>query len=122
MVEKGKMYYFVEAMNPSLPDSVILGYSEKQMEWAKYNEGNIWASLVGDNLLYANKFNEYQQFFGDGPFTQAFSNDAPSRLGEFIGLQIVRSYMNNNDVTLQELMNNKDLLQIFQDSNYKPKK
>lgn len=29
--------------------------------------------------------------------------------------------MNNNDVTLQELMDNKDLLQIFQDSNYKPK-
>ena len=61
-------------------------------------------------------------FFGDGPFTQAYSNDAPSRLGEFFGLNIMRSYASNHDFDLQTLMKRKDLQDILQDSGYKPKK
>ena len=72
-------------------------------------------------MLYSNEVEVFRPLFGDGPFTQAFSNEAPSRLGEFIGLQIIRSYMNNNDVSLKDLMNNNDLQQIFQESQYKPK-
>lgn len=122
MIHLGKMNYFVEAMNPQLPDSVLLGYSSKQMQWALLHEGDIWASVVGNDMLYAKGLDAYRNFFGDGPFTQAFSEDAPARLGEFIGLQIVRSYMSNNDVSLQELMDNDDIQRIFQDSFYKPKK
>ena len=73
-------------------------------------------------MLYSNDLNTSRNFFGDGPFTQAFSNEAPARLGEFIGLQIIRSYMTHNDVSLQELLNNKDIQQIFQESQYKPRK
>ena len=62
-------------------------------------------------------------FFGDGPFTQAYSNDAPSRLGEFFGLNIVRAYVSNHDdFDLKQFMERKDLQNIFQDSGYKPKK
>ena len=78
--------------------------------------------MVGNKLLYANGTEIFRNLFGDGPFTQAFSKDAPARLGEYIGLQIVRSYMTNNDVSLQDLLRNEDLQQIFQDSQYKPKK
>ena len=60
--------------------------------------------------------------YGDGPFTQAYSNDAPSRLGEFFGLNIIRSFFSNNEISLQDLMQRKDLQNIFQDSGYKPKK
>ncbi len=121
MINAGKRLYFIEAMNPSLPDSILMGYSSKQMQWAQLYESDVWASVVGNNMLYSNEVEMFRTLFGDGPFTQAFSNEAPSRLGEFIGLQIIRSYMNNNDVSLQDLMNNKDLIQIFQASQYKPK-
>jgi hypothetical protein len=61
-------------------------------------------------------------FFGDGPFTQTYSNDAPSRLGEFYGLNIVRSYFSDHDISLQDLMEQSDLQGLFQESGYKPRK
>lgn len=121
MIKVGKRLYFIEAMNPSLPDSVLLGYSEKQMNWARQHEGDVWASLVGNDMLYAKNAELFRTYFGDAPFTQAYSQEAPPRLGEFIGLQIIRSYMTNNDVTLQEMLRDNDVQQIFQHSQYKPK-
>lgn len=122
MVNNGKMDFFIEAMCPAMPDSILLGYSSDQWHWAVENEGAVWADIVGNRRLYDSSLDSYMMYFGDGPFTQAYSNDAPSRLGEFFGLNIVRSYFSNNEISLQELMERKDLQNIFQDSGYKPKK
>ena len=122
MIAQGKMYYFIEAMNPSLPDSVIMGYSKSQMEWADDNEGAVWAAVVGNNMLYSNNLEQRRLLFNDGPFTAAFSENAPARLGDYFGLQIVRSFMSNNDETLQNLMEMTDYQDIFQRSRYKPRK
>lgn len=122
MVNNGKVDYFIEAMCPTMPDSVLLGYSSSQWLWAMENEGQVWADIVGNRRLFDSSLDSYMMFFGDGPFTQAYSNDAPSRLGEFFGLNIIRSYFSNNETSLQELMQRKDLQSIFQDSGYKPKK
>ena len=122
MVFYGRRNYFIEAMSPDLPDSILLGYSSEQWRWAVENEGQMWADIVGNRRLYDAGLDSYMMFFGDGPFTQAYSNEAPSRLGEFFGLNIVRSYVSNNEISLQDLMQRKDLQQIFQDSGYKPRK
>lgn len=122
MIEQGKKYYFIEAMNPSLPDSVILGYSTRQMDWANYHEGQIWAYVVEKNMLYANTYEQRRMLFNDGPFTTAFGEDSPSRIGDFLGLKIVRSFMSNNDETLTNLMKMTDDQDIFQRSQYKPRK
>ena len=122
MVEHGKELYFIEAMNPSLPDSVILGYSRQQMEWAEDNEGAVWAAVVGNNMLYNNVLDHRRALFNDGPFTAAFGNDSPARLGDYLGLQIVRSFMTNNDVMLTEFMKMTDYQDILQKSQYKPRK
>lgn len=122
MIDRGKKYYFIEAMDPTLNDSVLLGYSSQQMEWAQDNEGQIWATIVGNNMLYANGFEQYRVLFNDGPFTAAFSENAPARLGDFVGLQIVRAFMSNNDESLQSLMQMTDYQDILQRSQYKPRK
>ena len=122
MVFYGRRNFFVEAMCPEMPDSILLGYSQEQWEWATENEGQMWADIVGSRRLYDSGLDAYMMFFGDGPFTQAYSYEAPSRLGEFFGLNIIRSYFSNNEITLQNLMRRKDLQNIFLDSGYKPKK
>ena len=122
MVYNGEVDFFIEALCPSLPDSVLFGYSSKQWQWAVDNEGAVWADIVGNRRLYDSNLNAYMMFFGDGPFTQAYSNDAPSRLGEFFGLNIVRSYFANHDISLQDLMEKNDMQEIFQESGYKPRK
>ncbi len=120
MINVGKQLYFIEAMNPALPDSVLLGYSSQQTQWAHQYEADVWAAIVGNNMLYSNDMMAFRNFFGDAPFTQAFSRESAPRLGEYIGLQIIRSYMTHNDVSLQDLLRNNDVQQIFQDSQYKP--
>ena len=122
MVFYGRRNFFIEAMCPQLPDSVLLGYSSNQWQWAEENEGQVWADIVGNRRLYDAGLDAYMMYFGDGPFTQAYSNDAPSRLGEFFGLKIIRSFFSRNEIPLQDLMQRKDLQIIFQDSGYKPKK
>ena len=122
MVNAGKIKYFIEAMAPELPDHILLGYSEEQMKWADENEGGVWADIVGNQRLFSTGLDMHMTFLADGPFTQEYSNEAPARLGEFFGLHIVRSYMANNEITLQQLMKNNDLQGIFQSSNFKPKK
>ena len=123
MVYCGKMDFFIEAMCPTMPDSVLLGYSTRQWQWAVENEGAVWADIVGSRRLYDSSLDSYMMLFGDGPFTQAYSNDAPSRLGEFFGLNIIRSYAStHDDFNLPQFMNRTDLQDIFQDSGYKPKK
>ena len=122
MVFYGRRNFFVEAMCPELPDSILLGYSSDQWRWAVENEGQVWADIVGNRRLYDAGLDSYMMFFGDGPFTQAYSNEAPSRLGEFFGLNIIRSYVSNHETIFQNLMDRKDLQDIFQDSGYKPKK
>lgn len=119
----GRRNFFIEAMCPSIADSVLLGYSSRQWQWAVENEGQAWADIVGSKRLYDAGLDAYMMYFGDGPFTQAYSNDAPSRLGEFFGLNIIRAYTSNHeDFNLQLLMQQNDLQDIFLDSGYKPRK
>ena len=122
MVEAGRRDLFVEALYPALPDEVLLGYSKEQLQWANANEGDLWADVVGNQLLYSSDFEAFRTFFADGPFTNEYSYDAPARLGEFLGLRIVRSYLGTEGATFRELMHTSDLQGVFLDSGYKPKK
>ena len=122
MVEQGRRDFFVEALCPSIDEEALLGYAKEQLQWAVDNEGNLWADIVGNQLLYSSDFELFRTFFADGPFTNEYSHDAPARLGEFLGLRIVRSYFGRNETTLQELMQTRDLQGLFLDSGYKPRK
>lgn len=122
MVYAGKMYYFAEAMCPPISDDVLLGYTKPQLRWAEVNEGDLWADLVGGQLLYSTEMEIFRTFFADGPFTNEYSHEAPPRLGEFLGIHIVRSYISVKNISLRDLMQNNDLQGIFLESNYKPKK
>lgn len=123
MVEAGRMYFFMEAMSPLTADEVLLGYTPSQLQWAEDFQGDLWADIVGSQVLYSSDMEVYRTFLADGPFTNEYSHEAPARLGEFIGLNIIRSYVKANpEVALRDLMEGRDLQAIFQESHYKPKK
>jgi hypothetical protein len=64
-----------------------------------------------------------RKFFTDGPYSHSFSSESPARLGEWLGWQIVKAYMNKNqEVTLQQLLLEEDDQKILTNSRYKPKK
>lgn len=123
MVAEGKALYLADITLPGVSDPYIIGYSEGQMDWCIENEGNIWALLIENNLLYSSDREKTGKFFQDGPRTQGLVDQAPGRLASFMGWQIVKKYMENRkDVTLKQLLENTNAQEILSKSGYKPKK
>jgi uncharacterized protein YjaZ len=83
----------------------------------------MWSYFIAQKLLYTTDQAEVMKFTTDGPFTSAFSKEAPPRVGYWLGRQIVKQYMNKNPkVTLQQLMNETDAQVILTKAKYKPSK
>ncbi len=123
MIAYGKAFYFAKHMQPCLPDSVLIWYSTEEIKGAEENENIIWASLLENQVLYATSHMIKQRYLGDRPFTIEIGEKCPGRIGQWVGWQIVNSYMKNNpSVTMQELMANTNADQLFKQSRYKPVK
>jgi len=117
----GKIYFAVKALMPEAEDSVIIGYTGKQMQYCKQNEKNLWGYMAEKNRLYENNMRTVQELTGEGPFTSAISKECPPGIAKWMGWQIVKSYMDKNEnVTLEQLMNEKDAQKILSKSKYRP--
>ena len=121
MIHKGKVLYFTQSMLPSISDSLLLRYSTKQYTWCRTFEGKIWGLMIDNQFLFKKDQKLVGKFMNDGPFTTVFSNTSPSRIGWFVGWRIVSSYMNHNDVSMIDLLQEKDTKKILKLSKYKPK-
>ena len=123
MVEAGKHQYLVDALIPDIPAWLKLNYTKSQYDWTVKNETHIWAALIENRLLYSSEGQYFQMFLSDGPYTMEFSKESPSRLGEWIGLQIIHSFMQNNPgISLQMMLQETDAQKILTMSGYKPEK
>ena len=124
MIFFGKQLYFKDRVIPFKTDAEKIGYSKKQLEFANANENMIWTEFVENEMLYKTDGSLPARFIADAPFSKFFlelDNETPGRLGQYIGWQIVRSYMRNNEVSLNEMLQT-EALDIFNKSNYKPSK
>jgi hypothetical protein len=121
MIQRGKILFFAETLLPGLDEDYNIGFTREQIRWCVNNEGKLWAFFLNNKLLYTTDNNIINKFMGDGPFTTAFSNESPARIGEWFGWQIVHSYMANNNVTLPSLMSDNNSQQILNKSKYKPR-
>lgn len=123
MVEAGKHQYLIDALIPDIPGYVKMNYTQNQYRWVQKNETHVWAALIENRLLYSSDGQYFRMFLSDEPYTMEFSKESPPRLGEWIGLQIIRSYMNNNpEITLQMMLQETDAQKILTLSGYKPEK
>lgn len=121
MIDGGKLLAFLDAMFPEIPDELKISYTTQQLNWAKQNEENIWAFLISNSLLYSKDYQTQSKLIQDGPFTTGFGNESPSRLGVFIGWEIVLSYLKNNpNVSLEEMLKMTDSQKLLENSGYKP--
>lgn len=124
MIYKGKKMYLLDTYLPKVLDRFKIGYPQVKLDWAKSNEEQIWKYFIEKDILYSTSKELDKRFLDIAPFSKFYleeDNQSPGRIGEFIGWQIVHSYMRNNDVSLQELLQKKEE-EIFKKSKYKPKK
>lgn len=120
LIYKGKVIYLLTKLLPDYEIHDILKYTEEELGGCEVSENVVWDHIIKQNYLYISDYPI--SYFNYSPFTVGFedNSDAPDRLGIFMGYKIVQSYMNNNNISISELMNNIDSEQIFQSSKYDP--
>lgn len=124
MIHYGKLMYFKDKVIPFKSDAIKIGYSAEQLEWARDNESYIWRYFVEKELLYSTDPKLAARFINPAPFSKfnlELDRESPGRLGQYIGWQIVRAYMENNDISLNEMFA-KNAEDIFNNSRFKPRK
>jgi len=124
MINSGKELYLKDLLLPNYTDAEKIGYTEKQIQFCQENENYMWEFFVSNKLLYSTDAKLPNRFINLAPFSKFYleiDNETPGRVGQWIGLQIVRSFMENNEITVQQMLkiNTKE---IFELSKYKPKK
>ena len=125
MVHNGKILYFMDqVLSEATPDSVKIGYTAQQLQWCKTFEADIWAYFLENKLLYETDYQKIQVLLSEGPFTPGLGekNESAPKLGVWIGWQMVRKYMQEHpELSLQQLMAERDAQKILNGSKYKPK-
>ncbi|NUM31980.1 MAG: hypothetical protein HUU47_06615 [Bacteroidetes bacterium] len=123
IITEGKTLYITNALIPQIEDSIKLGWTPNQLEWALKYESDIWAKMVDSKCLYSTKQEDIRDYLNDGPFTTAdgFGAGTAPRIGAYIGWQIIKKYINNYPKTsLEQLILLKDADEILIKSKYKP--
>ena len=123
MIYFGKELYLKDVLMPNVDDRKKIGYSQEDLDWAFANEEPMWRNFIENEYLYStdNKLN--QRFLEPAPFSKfglELDNESPGKLGRFVGWQIVRAFMENNEVDVKQLMT-MPAEEIFKKSNYKPR-
>ena len=121
MLYRGKIMYLTAQIFDELPGYEVMGWTKEQWDWCMKNERAIWHLVMDKRDLFKTESLVLTGYLNDGPFTSEISQDAPGRLGIWLGWRIAESYMEHNQsVTLQDLMAEPDAQKILEDSYYKP--
>lgn len=124
MIFEGKQLYAKDLLLPDYTDAEKMGYTPEQIKWCEENEEYMWRHFIENEMLYSEDPKLNTRFIAPAPFSKFYleiDNDSPGRVAAWIGWQVVRSYMKNNNVTLPELLKT-NAKEIFEKSKYKPKK
>lgn len=122
MVEKGKQWYLLDKFLPRTPDSIKTGFTQLQLKWCEENEGQIWSDIVKNEDLNSLNPVVIQNYIGEGPFTQGFSQEySPGNLGQWLGWRIIQKFVDKNPGMKPEAIMQLPARQILEEAKYKPR-
>lgn len=108
MIYEGKILYCLSRIFPRTNEYALLGYSDKQAQWCKENEAEIWKQLIGKKHLFNTESMLINKYIEPAPFVSVLHQDAPGRLGRWIGLQIIKAYANEKKKEAIEIIETTD--------------
>lgn len=121
MIDHGKVYYLISQLLPCTPDHEIIGFTKQELLDVNANQEIIWASLIENQALYETGEFHKRKFLGERPNVYEIGEKCPGRIGAWVGWQIVQSYMNKTNVSMQEMLRTNDHHSLFAESEYKPR-
>lgn len=121
IIFRGKQMYLLAQLLPEATEAEVIGYSEAQWDWCEKFEKEIWYRIMDKRDLFKTEQMVLTSYLNDGPFTAEISQEAPGRIGIWVGWRIVDSYMRHHpEVSIQQLMEESDAQKILEYSYYKP--
>ena len=119
MVNEGKILYALSVLLPEWNAADLIAYTPEQFKWCNDNESIIWKQIIQQNHLYDSNFLTIQKYISEAPYTVTLSSESPGRVGCWVGWQIVKAYMNKNNIQLTDLLA-ADSQKILKGSLYNP--
>ena len=120
MLYRGKLMYVCSTLLDE-PQYEVMGYTKQQWQWCEKNERQVWNRIMDKRDLFKTEQLLLTSYLNDAPFTAEISQEAPPRLGTWIGWRIAESYMEHHpEVSLQQLIADHDAEKILRNSYYKP--
>jgi hypothetical protein len=104
IIHHGKILYLLDAMLPNKSIENKLEFTKSQLEWCEKSEKFLYQTLIEKKLIYTKNYKEISRFINPGPFTNGFPESSPSGVGKWIGYQMVKQYMEGNDISIAELV------------------
>ena len=122
MITNGKILYIMDQLLPYAPDSVKLAYTPDQVQWCEANELAMWSHFLSEDLLYSAKRKDIRKLVEHSPNSPGMPDEAPGRTANWLGWQIVKSFMQRNpETSLEDLIALKDAQKILDMARYKPR-
>lgn len=121
MIEKGKQWWLLDKLMPTTADSLKTGYTQKQLDWCKQNEGMIWNYFVTSENFESIEPNIIQNYIGESPTTQGMPETSPGNIGQWVGWQIVTKFAKENPSLKPAELMNTPARKILTESKYRPK-
>ncbi len=104
IINFGKAIYLTEAAFPEMEKNNIIRYKKTDYDWAIRNEAGFWKYLIDQKQLFILDDKLLANYLQESPFTAGIPMKGPDRLGQFLGWRIVQSYMEQNEITIAELI------------------
>ncbi len=121
MIWGGKKLYLADEILNFVPDTIVTEYSAEQLQWCRNNEEQMWSFFFEQDLFYETDLKKFAKLIGPAPTSPGMPPESPGQTGNYMGWQIVRSYMRRNpDISIFDLIENQDAQDILMKSKYKP--
>ncbi len=124
MLLEGKMWYTLQLVLNDDEFYEHIGYTKKEWEFLRNNEGQIWHHYMINKMLFSTNFKDYLRYFnfGNKTFGGGIPEDCPPRIGCYSGYKMVKALMDKNQMTIAQLWAINDGAKALQMAGYNPKK
>lgn len=119
MIYLGKIFYVTSHLLDLSPAEDMLHYSPQSQKWCEDNKAAVWAYMRQRGHLLSKEKALQSQYLDVGPCTKPFGTYSPQRLGIWLGIRIVASYMEKHpETSYHELLLNSAYVKFLSNSGF----
>lgn len=125
LVYHGKIAYLKSLLLPQTTAADRFGYSDDEWDWVQENQKYIWQYFIEKQLLFSTDPGLVQRFIEPAPFSKFYleiDNETPGQIGIWLGSEIVKAYKERKPKTSIQQLLAMPAQELFQQSNYKPRR